>query len=160
MTSTLISELQVGMHAPDFVLSAAEGYRFRLSEHHGQAVIVFFFPAAGTPGCTTEACDFRDSLDALAPRNVLVVGVSPDPVDDLRHFAREHTLNYLLLSDPGNRVARAYGAYGKKNLFGKVTRGVIRSTIVVGREGRVAYAAYNVQATGHVAKLRRDLGLA
>ncbi|HEY3437478.1 MAG TPA: peroxiredoxin, partial [Actinotalea sp.] len=130
-----------------------------LSGERGKHVVIFFFPAAMTPGCTTQACDFRDSLDALQASGYTVVGISPDPVPRLAEFTRSAQLTYPLASDEDRAVLLEYGAYGEKMLYGKTVQGVIRSTVVVDPEGRVELAQYNVKATGHVAKLRRDLGL-
>jgi thioredoxin-dependent peroxiredoxin len=122
-------------------------------------VIVYFYPAAMTPGCTTEACDFRDNLAELDGAGVAVLAISPDPTDKLAQFRGEQALTFPLLSDVDTAVLRAYGAYGEKNNYGKTVIGVIRSTFVVGADGRIEQALYNVKATGHVAKLRKDLGL-
>ncbi|PID53316.1 MAG: peroxiredoxin [Micrococcales bacterium] len=160
MTPTVGGQLVTGSYAPGFSLPSTTGSMFTLSEHLGKHVIVYFFPAAMSPGCTTEALDFQDSLDALTPRGYLVVGVSMDPLEKLKRFAAQEKLPFPLLSDTTGAVARSYGAYGQTVSFGNKSRGIIRSTVVVGQEGRVEHAAYNVRATGHVAKLRRDLGLA
>ncbi|MDT0166935.1 peroxiredoxin [Actinotalea sp. AC32] len=151
--------LAVGDLAPDFTLATADGGTLALSSLRGRRVVVFFFPAAMTPGCTTEACDFRDSYASLEAAGYSVVGISPDPVDRLAEFAEAEALTYPLASDPDRSVLEAWGAYGEKKLYGKTVEGVIRSTVVVGPDGRVEVAQYNVRATGHVAKLRRDLGL-
>ena len=121
-------------------------------------VIVYFYPAAMTPGCTKQACDFTDSLDRLQAEGYTVVGISPDSPDKLAKFRERDGLTITLLSDPDKEVLTAWGAFGEKKLYGKVVQGVIRSTFVV-EDGTITYAAYNVKATGHVAKLRRDLGL-
>ncbi|MGY4645859.1 thioredoxin-dependent peroxiredoxin [Cellulomonas sp. URHB0016] len=123
-------------------------------------MIVYFYPAAMTPGCTTQACDFRDSLASLQGAGYAVVGLSPDPVDKLATFVEQEHLTFPLASDPDHAVLEAWGAWGEKSLYGKTVTGVIRSTVVVDPEGRVALAQYNVKATGHVAKLRRDLKVA
>jgi len=122
-------------------------------------VVVYFYPAAMTPGCTTQACDFRDSLDSLAAAGVTVLGISPDKPEKLAKFRDRDAITFPLLSDPDRRVLEAYGAYGEKMMYGKKVTGVIRSTFVVGTDGTLELAQYNVKATGHVAKLRRDLGL-
>ena len=152
--------LAVGDLAPDFTLPTADGGSVTLSALRGHHVIVYFYPAAMTPGCTTEACDFSDSLSAWEGSDYAVVGVSPDPVDKLAEFARREKLTFTLASDPDRSVLTAWGAYGEKSLYGKTVTGVIRSTVVVGPDGTVEVARYNVKATGHVAMLRRELGIA
>ena len=152
--------LTVGDPAPDFTLPTADGGTITLSEQRDTRVVIFFFPAALTPGCTTQACDFRDSLGTLQAAGYSVVGISPDPVSRLAEFTRTADLTYPLASDENRAVLDAYGAYGEKRLYGKTIEGVIRSTVVVGADGLVELAQYNVKATGHVAKLRRDLGVA
>ena len=151
--------LKPGDAAPDFTLTNDKGEDVTLSDLKGQRVIVYFYPAAMTPGCTTEACDFSDSIDALHARGVEVLGISPDKPEKLAKFRERDGLTITLLSDPDKHVHDAYGAYGEKKLYGKTVQGVIRSTFVVDEEGKVSDARYNVKATGHVAKLRRDLGL-
>ena len=151
--------LAAGDLAPDFTLPTADGGSVSLADLRGRRVIVYFYPAAGTPGCTTEACDFRDSLASLQGAGFTVVGISPDEVDKLAAFAQAEHLTFPLASDPSREVLEAYGAWGEKTLYGKTVTGVIRSTVVVDAEGRVELAQYNVKATGHVAKLRRNLGL-
>ena len=151
--------LAVGDLAPDFTLPTADRGTLTLSGLRGRRVVIFFFPAAMTPGCTTQACDFRDSLGALETAGYTVLGISPDPVERLAEFVESAALTYPLASDEDRAVLEAYGAYGEKKLYGKTVEGVIRSTVVVDPEGRVQLAQYNVKATGHVAKLRRDLGL-
>ncbi|HEX5333976.1 MAG TPA: thioredoxin-dependent thiol peroxidase [Cellulomonas sp.] len=152
--------LSTGDLAPDFTLPTADGGSVTLSDLRGQHVVVYFYPAAMTPGCTTQACDFRDSLTSLAAAGYAVIGVSPDPVDKLARFAAEDGLTFPLASDVDRSVLEGWGAYGEKQLYGKTVTGVIRSTVVVGPDGRVELAQYNVKATGHVAKLRRDLKIA
>ncbi|ACQ80917.1 alkyl hydroperoxide reductase/ Thiol specific antioxidant/ Mal allergen [Beutenbergia cavernae DSM 12333] len=155
-------KLAVGDVAPDFTLPAAGGGDVSLASLRADAekgVIVYFYPAAGTPGCTTQACDFRDSLASLQGAGYAVVGLSPDTVGALEKFADAESLTFALGSDPGHAVLEAYGAWGEKTLYGKTVVGVIRSTIVVAPDGTVSLAQYNVKATGHVAKLRRDLGI-
>lgn len=154
------TRLEPGQPAPDFTLRDADGNDVSLSDFRGRRLIVFFYPAAMTPGCTKEACDFRDAGAVLSDAGYDVVGISPDTPDKLAQFRDKHDLPYPLLSDSGRDVLTAYGAYGEKSLYGKLTRGVIRSTVVVGPDGIVEKALYNVKATGHVAKLQRDLGLA
>lgn len=151
--------LAVGDPAPDFTLPAADGGSVSLSALRGRHVVIFFFPAAMTPGCTTQACDFNSSLHHLEAAGYTVVGISPDPVPRLAEFTESAALTYPLGSDPDRAVLDAYGAYGEKKLYGKTVEGVIRSTVVVAPDGTVELAQYNVKATGHVAKLKRDLGL-
>ncbi|MBT2514020.1 thioredoxin-dependent thiol peroxidase [Arthrobacter sp. ISL-30] len=155
----MAERLVQGDAAPDFTLQDAAGNEVRLGDFRGRNTIVYFYPAASTPGCTKQACDFRDSLAALKAVGYEVLGVSPDPVKDLAKFVKEEELTFPLLSDEGHKVAEAYGAWGEKKNYGRTYEGLIRSTIVVDPEGKVALAQYNVRATGHVAKLRRDLKL-
>ena len=145
--------------APDFTLQDQDGNDVSLSDFRGRKVIVYFYPAASTPGCTKEACDFRDNLASLQTSGYEVVGVSPDSVKALAKFAGEEQLTFRILSDAEHSVAEAYGAWGEKKNYGRTYDGLIRSTVVVDPEGNVAVAQYNVRATGHVAKLRRDLKL-
>ena len=152
-------KLAPGDMAPDFTLPDADGKPVSLSSLRGQQVIVYFYPAAMTPGCTTEACDFRDSLSSLAAAGVTVLGVSPDAPAKLAKFRDRDHLTFPLLSDPDHKVEKAYGAYGEKKLYGKTTMGVIRSTFVIDPSGVVSRAYYNVKATGHVKRLRDDLGI-
>jgi thioredoxin-dependent peroxiredoxin len=151
--------LAPGDKAPDFTLPDVDGKPVSLSSLRGKQVIVYFYPAAMTPGCTTEACDFRDSLSSLAAAGVTVVGISPDEPAKLAKFRDRDHLTFPLLSDPDHQVEKAYGAYGEKKLYGKTTMGVIRSTFVIDPSGIVTRAYYNVKATGHVARLRQDLGI-
>ncbi len=151
--------LQPGDPAPAFSLPDADGHPVSLADFAGRRVVVYFYPAAMTPGCTTQACDFRDSLDALAAAGLAVVGISPDPPAKLARFRDAEGLTFPLLSDPDKTVLTAYGAYGEKTMYGKTVVGVIRSTFVVGPDGTLELAQYNVKAKGHVAKLRRDLNL-
>lgn len=146
-----------GDPAPAFTLKNSEGNDVSLGDFLGRSTVVYFYPAASTPGCTKQACDFRDSLASLRNAGYEVVGISPDPVDKLARFAAAEGLDFPLLSDPDHTVAEAYAAWGEKKNYGKTYQGLIRSTVVVGPEGKVAAAQYNVRATGHVAKLRRDL---
>lgn len=155
----MAARLEPGRQAPDFTLSDAQGRTVSLSDHRGRRVIVYFYPKASTPGCTTQACDFRDSLARFAADGFAVVGISPDRPEALATFADAESLDFPLLSDPDHRVAEAYGAWGEKKNYGKTYEGLVRSTVVVGPDGEVELAQYNVRATGHVAKLRRDLGL-
>ena len=148
-----------GDPAPAFTLKNAVGQDVSLGDFLGRSTVVYFYPAASTPGCTKQACDFRDSLASLQRAGYDVVGISPDPVDKLAKFAAAEGLDFPLLSDPDHAVADAYAAWGEKKNYGKTYQGLIRSTVVVDPEGKVAVAQYNVRATGHVAKLRRDLKL-
>jgi thioredoxin-dependent peroxiredoxin len=150
----------VGDTAPDFTLTSDTGEEVSLSALRGRKVIVYFYPNAMTPGCTTQACDFSDSLSSLQAAGYDVLGISPNTRDKLAKFRQRDGLTITLLSDADKSVMQAYGAYGEKKLYGKLVEGVIRSTFVVDEEGKLALAQYNVKATGHVAKLRRDLGLA
>ena len=148
-----------GDAAPDFTLTTDGGEQLTLSALRGRKVILYAYPAAMTPGCTKQACDFRDSLDALAAAGYQVVGISPDSPAKLAKFVERDGLTFPLVSDPDKTVLSAYGAFGEKKNYGRVVRGVIRSTFVIDEQGRIELAQYNVRATGHVAKLRRDLGL-
>lgn len=154
-----MSQLTPGDRAPDLVLPAHDGTTVDLADLRGRSVVVYFYPAAMTPGCTTQACDFRDSLASLQGAGYAVLGVSPDPVATLAEFARRDGLTFPLLSDPDRTTLTAWGAFGEKKLYGKVVTGVIRSTVVVDPDGVVAWARYNVKATGHVAMLRKALGV-
>lgn len=151
--------LSPGDKAPDFTLPTDDGSTVTLSELRGRKVIVYFYPAAMTPGCTKQACDFTDSIASLKAAGYEVLGVSPDEPAKLARFRERDSLTIALLSDEDRSVMTSYGAFGEKKLYGKLVQGVIRSTIVVDEEGRVELAQYNVKATGHVAKLRRDLGV-
>jgi thioredoxin-dependent peroxiredoxin len=151
--------LAPGEPAPAFTLSDADGKPVSLADYAGQKVIVYVYPAAMTPGCTKQACDFRDSLQSLAAAGYAVLGLSPDKPEKLAKFRERDSVNFPLLSDPDKAVLTAYGAFGEKKLYGKTVVGVIRSTFVVDEAGKIALAQYNVKATGHVAKLRKDLGL-
>ena len=151
--------LAPGDTAPDFTLESDTGEQVTLSGLRGRKVIVYFYPAAMTPGCTKQACDFTDSLDSLKAAGYEVLGVSKDTPAKLAKFRERDALTLTLLSDTDLTTHRAYGAYGEKKLYGKVVEVVLRSTFVVDEEGTVELAQYNVKATGHVAKLRRDLGL-
>jgi thioredoxin-dependent peroxiredoxin len=151
--------LEPGDKAPDFSLPDDTGATVSLSDFAGGKVIVYIYPAAMTPGCTTQACDFTDSLDALQAADVSVVGISPDKPEKLAKFRAKDALTIPLLSDADKSVMQAYGAYGEKKMYGKTVEGVIRSTFVVDEDGKVERAMYNVKATGHVAKLRREMGI-
>ena len=152
--------LSPGDLAPDFELLDADEQPVSLMQMRGERVVLYFYPAALTPGCTTQACDFRDNLSVLKSADTAVIGISPDQPAKLREFREKHGLTFPLLSDPDHKVLEAYGAWGEKKLYGKTVTGVIRSTIVVDGHGDVEQAFYNVKATGHVAKLLRDLKLA
>lgn len=154
-----MTRLAAGDAAPDFTLPDADGTPVSLSEYRGRRVIVYFYPAAATPGCTRQACDFRDSLADLDGHGVDVLGISPDAPAKLAAFRDAEGVTFPLLSDPDRTVLQAWGAFGEKQLYGKTVTGVIRSTFVIDREGTVEVAQYNVRATGHVAKLRRELKL-
>jgi thioredoxin-dependent peroxiredoxin len=154
-----MTRLSAGDPAPDFTLTSDDDSTVTLSDLRGRKVIVYFYPAAMTPGCTTQACDFTDSLSSLKGAGYEVLGISPDPPARLAKFRARDSLTITLLSDADRAVMKEYGAFGEKKLYGKTVEGVIRSTFVVDEEGRIALAQYNVKATGHVAKLRRDLGL-
>ncbi len=154
-----MTRLQPGDPAPDFALTTDTGQTLRLADLAGARVILYASPAAMTPGCTTQACDFRDSLDSLAARGLTVVGISPDSPAKLATFREREHLTFPLVSDPDHTVLAAYGAYGEKQNYGRTVTGVIRSTFVIGPDGTIENAFYNVKATGHVAKLRRDLGI-
>jgi len=151
--------LAPGDQAPDFTLPDVDGNKVSLSSLRGQRVIIYFYPAALTPGCTTQACDFRDSLASIAASGYAVLGISPDNQAKLVKFRDKEGLNFPLLSDPDRSVLQAYGAYGEKMMYGKTTVGVIRSTFVVGPDGKLEQAQYGVKATGHVARLRKELGI-
>lgn len=151
--------LEVGATAPEFILSDDRGERHSLRDYRGSRVILYAYPAAMTPGCTTQACDFRDSLGELTSAGFVVLGLSPDSVADLAEFREREALTFPLLSDPDRTTLTAYGAWGEKQLYGKTVIGVIRSTFVIGGDGRIELALYNVKATGHVAMLRKRLTL-
>ncbi|MGW2518125.1 thioredoxin-dependent thiol peroxidase [Streptomyces sp. NPDC001617] len=151
--------LQPGDVAPDFTLPDADGNDVSLSSHKGRKVIVYFYPAALTPGCTKQACDFTDNLDLLAGAGYDVIGISPDTPEKLAKFREKESLKVKLAADPEKTVTEAYGAYGEKKNYGKTYMGVIRSTIIVDEAGKVERALYNVRATGHVAKIIKDLGI-
>jgi peroxiredoxin Q/BCP len=154
-----MDRLSPGDPAPDFTLPSDTGEDVSLADLRGRKVIVYFYPAAMTPGCTAQACDFTDSLDSLRASGYDVLGISPDAPAKLAKFREKDGLTIRLLSDADKSVMTAYGAFGEKKLYGKLVNGVIRSTFVIGEDGRVELAQYNVKATGHVAKLRRDLAL-
>jgi len=151
--------LQPGDTAPDFTLPDDTGADVALADLRGRKVIVYFYPAAMTPGCTKQACDFSESLESLERDGYAVLGISPDAPAKLARFRERDHLTIPLLSDADRAVMKAWGAFGEKKLYGKTVEGVIRSTVVLDEQGTVTHAWYNVKATGHVAKLRRDLGL-
>ena len=151
--------LEPGSPAPDFTMPDADGAPVALADLRGRKVVLYAYPAAGTPGCTTQACDFRDSLSSLQAAGFEVLGLSPDTSEKLATFREKQGLTFPLLSDPDKAVLTAYGAYGEKSLYGKLVTGVIRSTFVIDEQGVLTHAAYGVKAKGHVAKLRRDLGV-
>ena len=153
------TRLAAGDTAPNFTLTDQDGASVSLADYRGQKVVVYFYPAAMTPGCTTQACDFRDNLGSLAAAGYQVLGLSKDTQAKLAQFAENDHLTFPLLSDEDLTVHRAYGAWGEKNLYGKVVTGVLRSTFVLDEAGIVTLALYNVKATGHVASLRKKLGL-
>jgi len=155
----MTQRLAVGDPAPDFTLPDADGNQVRLADLRGRRVIVYFYPAASTPGCTKQACDFRDSLASFTSEGYAVLGISPDKPAKLIKFRDAEGLTFPLLSDEDRTVLEAYGTYGEKKMYGKTVTGVIRSTFVIDPDGRIELAQYGVKATGHVAKLRRDLGL-
>jgi peroxiredoxin Q/BCP len=154
------SRLETGDVAPEFTLAGQDGTPVALADLRGRKVILYFYPEASTPGCTKEACDFRDNLGSLAAAGYAVLGVSRDQPAKNKRFAEEEHLTFPLLSDPDRAVHEAYGVWGEKSMYGKTVVGVIRSTFVIDEEGRIQLAQYNVKATGHVAALRKKLGLA
>jgi len=154
-----VTRLAIGDRAPAFTLPTATGDQWSLKNHSGERIVLYAYPAAMTPGCTKQACDFRDNLTVFADSGFVVVGISPDPPATLAEFAAAEELPFTLLSDPAHTVMEKYGAWGEKNLYGKVVTGVIRSTFVISPAGKIELALYNVKATGHVAKLIRDLSL-
>jgi peroxiredoxin Q/BCP len=155
-----MSRLAPGEPAPEFTLADATGSPVSLADYRGRRVVVYFYPAAMTPGCTKQACDFRDNLRDFDSAGFAVIGISPDPPAKLARFRDAEKLTFPLLSDPDRTVLQAYGAYGEKTMYGKTVTGVIRSTFVIAPDGTIELAQYNVKATGHVDKLRRDLALA
>ena len=155
----MTDRLSPGDAAPDFTLPDADGKPVSLADHRGRRVVVYFYPAASTPGCTTQACDFRDSLAELGDAGLDVLGISPDKPAKLARFREKEGLTFPLLSDEDRSVLTAWGAFGEKTMYGKTVTGVIRSTFVVDAEGRIEVAQYNVRATGHVAKLRKELAV-
>lgn len=156
---TAAPRLTPGDPAPDFELSDDSGNAVHLAGLRGQRVVLYAYPAAMTPGCTRQACDFRDSLDSLKAAGLTVIGISPDKPEKLAKFRERESLTFPLVSDPDKSVLSSYGAFGEKTMYGKTVTGVIRSTFVIDADGKIEKAQYNVKATGHVAKLRRDLGI-
>jgi peroxiredoxin Q/BCP len=153
----MTTRLAPGDTAPDFTLPDADGKPVSLSDYRGRRVIVYFYPAASTPGCTKQACDFRDNLTELGDAGLDVIGISPDKQAKLAKFRDAEGLTFPLLSDVDKEVLTAWGAFGEKQMYGKTVTGVIRSTFLVDPDGKIEQAFYNVRATGHVAKLRKDL---
>ena len=158
-TDTAPARLSPGDPAPDFTLPDADGNQVALSAYRGRRVIVYCYPAALTPGCTTQAVDFTEAAGDLAEAGLDIIGISPDEPEKLLKFREKEKLGITLVSDPDKQVLKAYGAFGPKKLYGKEVIGVIRSTVIIDADGAIERASYNVKATGHVAKLRRDLGL-
>ena len=156
---TEYSKLEPGDTAPAFTLPDADGNDVSLADYAGKKVIVYFYPAASTPGCTKQACDFRDSLAELNGEGLEVIGISPDKPAKLAKFRDKEGLTFPLLSDEDRSVLTAWGAFGEKTMYGKTVTGVIRSTFVVGADGTLEQALYNVKATGHVASLRKKLAV-
>ncbi|KXO91582.1 thioredoxin-dependent thiol peroxidase [Tsukamurella tyrosinosolvens] len=156
---TTSTRLEPGVNAPSFTLPDQDGNPVSLSDYRGQRVVLYFYPAAMTPGCTKQACDFRDNLADFADAGLAVLGISPDKPEKLKKFQERDSITFPLLSDPDKQVLTEYGAFGEKMMYGKTVTGVIRSTFVIDADGNIEVAQYNVRATGHVAKLRRDLKL-
>lgn len=154
-----MAKLEPGDKAPAFTLLDDEGNKVTLSTFKGSRVVLYAYPAAMTPGCTTQACDFRDSLDSLKAAGIVVLAISPDKPEKLAKFKVRDSLTFPLLSDPDKKVLTEYGAFGEKKMYGKTVVGVIRSTFVIGANGKIEMAQYNVRAKGHVAKLRKELGV-
>ncbi|MEO0049071.1 MAG: hypothetical protein RL556_403 [Actinomycetota bacterium] len=153
------ARFEKGAKAPNFTLVNQDGENVSLADYKGQKVILYFYPAASTPGCTKEACDFNDALNPLKGAGYSVIGVSPDAVSKLKKFQTTQSLNFPLLSDSETEVHKAYGAYGEKVLYGRHYVGVLRSTFVIDEKGVIQHALYNVKATGHVTMLRKQLGI-
>lgn len=149
--------LEPGDKAPAFALLDDTGKTLKLSDFNGKSVLLYAYPAALTPGCTKQACDFRDNLKAFAKHDLVIIGISPDKPEKLAKFREHDDLTFTLLSDPDKKVLASYGAFGEKMMYGKTVTGVIRSTFVIDPRGKIEQAFYNVKATGHVAKLMRDL---
>lgn len=155
----MTDRLEPGAKAPAFTLIDDKGEKVKLSDFAGKTVVLYAYPAAMTPGCTTQACDFRDSLSALQAAGIEVIGISPDSPEKLAKFREKDGLNFTLVSDPDKKVLTKYGAFGEKKMYGKTVTGVIRSTFVIDPKGKIQEALYNVRAKGHVAKLRKDLNI-
>jgi peroxiredoxin Q/BCP len=153
------TRLEAGNTAPSFTLPDQDGKDVSLSDFAGKKVILYFYPAASTPGCTKQACDFRDNLGSLEKSGYVVLGVSKDSLAKLKKFEDAESLTFPLLSDPELTVHNAYGTYGEKSMYGKTVMGVIRSTFVIDEQGKIELALYNVKATGHVEALKKKLGL-
>lgn len=153
------SQLEVGQQAPAFNLQDSTGQQVSLADYAGKNVIVYFYPKAATPGCTTEACDFRDNLNSLQGAGYSVLGISPDSPEEISKFATDEALNFPLLSDPGHATAKAYGSFGMKTVNDKTFEGTLRSTVVVDPEGKISHTEYGVDAQGHVRRLRETLGV-
>ncbi len=151
--------LETGTPAPAFTLQNQDGNDISLRGHLGQKVVVYFYPAASTPGCTTQACELRDNINSLKSLGYSVLGISPDEPKKLKRFQEKESLNFELLSDPDNAIQQAYGAYGKKSMYGKEYMGTIRSTFVVDEKGNLSHVFYNVKAKGHIDMLRTELGI-
>jgi peroxiredoxin Q/BCP len=151
--------VNIGDAAPEFTLKNQDDQEVSLSSLSGQKVIVYFYPAAATPGCTTQACEIRDNINSLKSAGYTVVGISPDQPGKLKKFKDKESLNFDLLSDPDNAVQQAYGAYGEKSMYGKTYMGTIRSTFVVDESGKLSHVFYNVKAKGHIEMLRNELGI-
>ena len=151
--------LEEGSKAPTFTLPNQDGDKVKLTDFKGQKVIVYFFPAASTPGCTKEACDFNDNLNPLKAAGYTVIGISKDPIKKLKKFHTDQKLNFVLLSDESLEVHNLFGSYGEKVLYGRQYEGVLRSTFVIDEKGKITLPLYNVKATGHVAMLRKQLGI-
>ncbi|RAM36827.1 thioredoxin-dependent thiol peroxidase [Arthrobacter globiformis] len=159
MSPKLTTKLQPGTQAPDFTLQDAEGKQTTLADYRGKNVIVYFYPEAATPGCTTEACDFRDNLASFQGSGYAVLGISPDAPEKLANFTGDFGLTFPLLADEDHSVALAYGAWGEKLIDGEVHEGIVRSTVVLDPEGKVTLAQYQVKAQGHVQALREQLSV-
>ncbi|MFT4147538.1 MAG: thioredoxin-dependent thiol peroxidase [Micrococcaceae bacterium] len=155
----MTTKLEIGDEAPDFTAQNARGKEVSLSDYAGKKVVLYFYPRAMTPGCTKEACDFRDNLEAFNNSGYEVIGISPDSPAKLQNFENKKELPFTLLSDENKEIATAYGAYGEKKNYGKIFNGIIRSTFVIDEEGKIAMAKYNVKATGHVARMMKELSV-
>jgi peroxiredoxin Q/BCP len=152
-------KLEAGQTAPDFTLLDHAGTPVSLADYKGKKVILYFYPAASTPGCTKEACDFNDALNPFEKHGYTVIGISPDEPAKLAKFKQNQGLNFPLLSDPDKKTHQTYGAFGEKSLYGRLYKGVLRSTFVLDEQGVIQLALYNVKATGHVTSLRKRLAI-